>query len=191
MKKPSQPRRVATAPQSRLRGTPNGARIAGMAPRLCIVLSCFSLATLGSCSSGTQATSKCVPGASATCTCPTGQRGAQMCEANGTRYDACTCLSVATGGATTATGGYSAAGGTTSAPASTGGIGGAGGASAAITGTGGQASTSDAGSDVRDAAQAPEVAALDSMQPGPAFTIETPTSGQRILAPSAQHRHSP
>ena len=62
----------------------------GMAPRLCIVLSCLPLALLGGCSSGSQA-AKCVPGASVACACPTSQQGAQICNSAGTTFGACTC----------------------------------------------------------------------------------------------------
>jgi hypothetical protein len=62
----------------------------GMAPRLCIVLSCLLLALLGGCSSGSQA-AKCVPGASVACACSTSQQGAQICNSAGTTFGACTC----------------------------------------------------------------------------------------------------
>ena len=56
----------------------------GVVARLCIVLSCLSLAALGSgCSSGSQF-AKCVPDASVACACPTGQQGAQACNSAGT-----------------------------------------------------------------------------------------------------------
>jgi len=76
-------------PRNRLRHSPNGAIIAGMVARLCIVLSCLHLAFLGGCSSSSQAP-KCIPGASVACACPTGQQGAQACNSAG-KFAACVC----------------------------------------------------------------------------------------------------
>jgi hypothetical protein len=128
-----------------LRQSPNGAIMARMVARLCIVLSCLPLALLGGCSSGSQAP-KCIPGASAACSCPTGQQGAQTCNAAGT-FAACVC---ATAGLDA--GGPVGAGGTTG-PSSLVGTGGTIGpvtspadASTAILETGRQSIAVDSGS---------------------------------------------
>jgi len=75
--------------------------MAPMIARLCIVLSCLSVASLAACSGGSHNT-KCVPGAntkcvaacvpdtSVECACPTGQSGRQTCTSAGT-FAACAC----------------------------------------------------------------------------------------------------
>jgi hypothetical protein len=90
-----QPRGIAMVPRNRLRRSPNGAIMAGMVARLCVVVLCLPLALLGGCSSGSQAP-KCIPGASAACSCPTGQQGAQTCNAAGTA-DAAPDLAISVG----------------------------------------------------------------------------------------------
>ncbi len=84
----------------------------------------------------------CAPGMSVACACPNAAQGAQICNANGTGYGACTCSGPGAAGTTGSAGATGAAGATGGAGSGTAGTiasGGTGGGAAGTTGAAGSA----------------------------------------------------
>src|ERR1035437_9639232 len=99
-----------------LRTISNRATMVRMRISTCILVSCLLGIILGACTSVSQNSGTCVPGASVACACSSGQQGAQTCTSAGT-FATCVCTATLDAGGLGGAGGM----GASSSPNATGG----------------------------------------------------------------------